>query len=102
MDPNAGNSASAAAPKSKKDKKEKRNYEDGDGKKKFNIKRLFPDELERFTSMRMKKDKEKPHAPAQHHSSAAHYEVPAQETMLHDHADEYVLELFEQMLIAFA
>ncbi|XP_064874617.1 protein diaphanous homolog 1-like [Oncorhynchus nerka] len=99
MDPNAGNSASAAAPKSKKDKKEKRNYEDGDGKKKFNIKRLFPDELERFTSMRMKKDKEKPHAPAQRHSSAAHYEVPAQETMLHDHADEYVLELFEQMLV---
>ncbi|XP_036826236.1 protein diaphanous homolog 1 isoform X3 [Oncorhynchus mykiss] len=99
MDPNAGNSASAAAPKSKKDKKEKRNYEDGDGKKKFNIKRLFPDELERFTSMRMKKDKEKPHAPAQRHSSAAHYEVPAQEAMLHDHPDEYVLELFEQMLV---
>ncbi|XP_064829693.1 protein diaphanous homolog 1-like isoform X2 [Oncorhynchus masou masou] len=86
---NAGNSASAA-PKSKKDKKEKRNYEDGDGKKKF---------LERFTSMRTKKDKEKPHAPAQRHSSAAHYEVPAQETMLHDHPDEYVLELFEQMLV---
>uniref|UniRef100_A0A8C7N8U8 Diaphanous related formin 1 n=1 Tax=Oncorhynchus kisutch TaxID=8019 RepID=A0A8C7N8U8_ONCKI len=49
--------------------------------------------------MRMKKDKEKPHAPAQRHSSAAHYEVPAQEAMLHDHPDEYVLELFEQMLV---
>ncbi|XP_041694570.2 protein diaphanous homolog 1-like isoform X2 [Coregonus clupeaformis] len=89
MDPNAGNSASAATPKSKKDKKEKKSYEDGDGKKKF---------LERFTSMR-KKDKEKPHAPAQRYSNAAHYEVPAQGTMLHDHPDEYVLELFEQMLV---
>uniref|UniRef100_A0A674A2Z9 Diaphanous related formin 1 n=1 Tax=Salmo trutta TaxID=8032 RepID=A0A674A2Z9_SALTR len=56
-------------------------------------------DLERFTSMRMKKDKEKPHAPAQRHSSTAHYEVPTQETMLHDHPDEYVLELFEQMLV---
>uniref|UniRef100_A0A8C7L1Y7 Diaphanous related formin 1 n=1 Tax=Oncorhynchus kisutch TaxID=8019 RepID=A0A8C7L1Y7_ONCKI len=44
-------------------------------------------------------NKEKPHAPAQRHSSAAHYEVPAQEAMLHDHPDEYVLELFEQMLV---
>ena len=33
MDPNTGNSASAAGPK--KDKKAKKNYEDGDGKKKF-------------------------------------------------------------------
>ncbi|XP_041710046.1 protein diaphanous homolog 1 isoform X3 [Coregonus clupeaformis] len=99
MDPNSGNSASAAAPKSKKDKKEKKNYEDGDGKKKFKLKRLIPDELERFTSMRMKKDKEKPHAAGQRHSNAAHYEVPAQGAMLHDHPDEYVLELFEQMLV---
>ncbi|XP_038849865.1 protein diaphanous homolog 1 isoform X1 [Salvelinus namaycush] len=97
MDPNSGNSASA--PKSKKDKKEKKNYEDGDGKKKFKLKRLIPDELERFTSMRMKKDKEKPHAAGQRHSNAAHYEVPTQGTMLHDHPDEYVLELFEQMLV---
>uniref|UniRef100_A0AAZ3SVQ0 Protein diaphanous homolog 1 n=1 Tax=Oncorhynchus tshawytscha TaxID=74940 RepID=A0AAZ3SVQ0_ONCTS len=99
MDPNSGNSASASAPKSKKDKKEKKNYEDGDGKKKFKLKRLIPDELERFTSMRMKKDKEKPHAAGQRHSNAAHYEVPTQGTMLHDHPDEYVLELFEQMLV---
>uniref|UniRef100_A0AAZ3PP65 GBD/FH3 domain-containing protein n=1 Tax=Oncorhynchus tshawytscha TaxID=74940 RepID=A0AAZ3PP65_ONCTS len=55
--------------------------------------------LERFTSMRMKKDKEKPHAAGQRHSNAAHYEVPTQGTMLHDHPDEYVLELFEQMLV---
>ncbi|CDQ93594.1 unnamed protein product, partial [Oncorhynchus mykiss] len=49
--------------------------------------------------MRMKKDKEKPHAAGQRHSNAAHYEVPTQGTMLHDHPDEYVLELFEQMLV---
>ncbi|XP_058505413.1 protein diaphanous homolog 1 isoform X2 [Solea solea] len=91
MDPHTGNSASAAGPK--KDKKSKKNYkeEDGDGKKKF---------LERFTSMRMKKDKEKPgHTQGQRHSSAASYEISAQSAILHDHSDEYVLELFEQMLV---
>ncbi|KAG5853176.1 hypothetical protein ANANG_G00070280 [Anguilla anguilla] len=63
------------------------------------LKRLIPDELERFTSMRMKKDKEKPHVQGQRHSSAAAlYEVPSP-TMLHDHPDDYVLELFEQMLV---
>nr|XP_033488869.1 protein diaphanous homolog 1-like isoform X1 [Epinephelus lanceolatus] len=98
MDPNTGNSASAAGPK--KDKKSKKSIEDGDGKKKFKLKRLIPDELERFTSMRMKKDKEKPgHVPSQRHSSAASYEINAQSAMLHDHSDEYVLELFEQMLV---
>ncbi|KAM8733592.1 protein diaphanous homolog 1 [Acanthopagrus schlegelii] len=98
MDPNTGNSASAAGPK--KDKKSKKNYEDGDGKKKFKLKRLIPDELERFTSMRMKKDKEKPgHNPNQRHSSAANYEINAQSAMMHNHSDEYVLELFEQMLV---
>lgn len=50
--------------------------------------------------MRMKKDKEKPgHMPGQRHSSAASYEISAQSAMLHDHSDEYVLELFEQMLV---
>ncbi|XP_076015765.1 protein diaphanous homolog 1 isoform X2 [Genypterus blacodes] len=89
MDPHSGNSASAAAPK--KDKKSKKNYEDGDGKKKF---------LERFTSIRIKKDKEKQgHTQGQRHSSAANYEINAQSAMLHDHTDEYVLELFEQMLV---
>ncbi|XP_035858563.1 protein diaphanous homolog 1 isoform X2 [Sander lucioperca] len=88
MDPNTGSSASAAGPK--KDKKSKKSYEDGDGKKKF---------LERFTSMR-KKDKEKPvQVPSQRHSSAASYELGAPSAMLHDHSDEYVLELFEQMLV---
>ncbi|XP_077957324.1 protein diaphanous homolog 1 isoform X1 [Gasterosteus aculeatus] len=98
MDPNTGSSASASGPK--KDKKPKKNYEDGEGKKKFTLKRLIPDELERFTSMRMKKDKEKPgQAPSQRHSSAASYEIGPQSAMLHDHSDEYVLELFEQMLV---
>ncbi|XP_034546447.1 protein diaphanous homolog 1-like [Notolabrus celidotus] len=98
MDPHTGNSASAAGPK--KDKKAKKNSEDGDGKKKFKLKRLIPDELERFTSMRMKKDKEKPsHMQGQRHSSAATYEISAQGAMLHDHTDEYVLELFEQMMV---
>ncbi|KAG8004034.1 Protein diaphanous-like protein 1 [Nibea albiflora] len=56
--------------------------------------------MERFTSMRMKKDKEKPgHMPGQRHSSAANYEINPQSAMLHDHTDEYVLELFEQMLV---
>uniref|UniRef100_A0A672G3U4 Diaphanous related formin 1 n=1 Tax=Salarias fasciatus TaxID=181472 RepID=A0A672G3U4_SALFA len=57
--------------------------------------------LERFTSMRKKdKDKDKPgQMPSQRHSSAAIYEINAQSAMLHDHSDEYVLELFEQMLV---
>lgn len=50
--------------------------------------------------MRTKKDKEKPgYVPGQRHSSAANYELTAQSAMLHDHSDEYVLQLFEQMLV---
>ncbi|KAM3867303.1 protein diaphanous homolog 1 [Diretmus argenteus] len=98
MDQYSGNSASASAPK--KEKKAKKSYEDGDVKKKFKLKRLIPDELERFTSMRIKKDKEKAgQLPSQRHSSAASYEISAQTAMLHDHSDEYVLDLFEQMLV---
>ncbi|XP_068596158.1 protein diaphanous homolog 1 [Brachionichthys hirsutus] len=96
MEPSTGSSASAAA--SKKEKKSKKNYEDGDGKKKFKLKRLIPDELERFTSMRMKKEKAVP-VPSQRHSSSANYEINPQSAMLLDHSDEYVLELFEQMLV---
>ncbi|XP_055368335.1 protein diaphanous homolog 1 isoform X2 [Betta splendens] len=89
MESNTGSSASAAG--TKKDKKSKKGYEDGDGKKKF---------LERFTSMRTKKEKEKPsHVPSHRHSSAASYEISAQGPMLHDLTDENVLELFEQMLV---
>ncbi|XP_061136419.1 protein diaphanous homolog 1 [Syngnathus typhle] len=98
MDPSTGYAASAPGPK--KDKKSKKSYEDGEGKKKFKLKRLIPDELERFTSMRMKKDKEKlSHVPGHRHSAAANYEIHAPSAMLHDHPDEYVLELFEQMLV---
>ncbi|XP_036403759.1 protein diaphanous homolog 1-like isoform X2 [Megalops cyprinoides] len=97
MDPQSANSAGMSKPG--KEKKSKKSLDEGDGKKKFTFKRLIPDELERFTSMRMKKDKEKPHIPGQRHSSAAHYEIPAHAAMLHDHPDEYVLELFEQMLV---
>ncbi|XP_056132785.1 protein diaphanous homolog 1 [Lampris incognitus] len=98
MEPYPGNSASAPIPK--KDKKAKKNQEDGDGKKKFKLKRLFPDELERFTSMRIKKDKEKPgQAQGHRHSSASSYELSAQAAMLHDLNDESVLDLFEQMLV---
>ncbi|XP_076148848.1 protein diaphanous homolog 1-like [Alosa pseudoharengus] len=100
MDPNSGNGASAPVSKGGKEKKPKKNYEDGDGKKKFKLKRLIPDELERFTSMRQKKEKEKPsHHPGQRHSTAAQYEVPAGAAMLHEHPDEYVLDLFEKMLV---
>uniref|UniRef100_A0A8C6V356 Diaphanous related formin 1 n=1 Tax=Neogobius melanostomus TaxID=47308 RepID=A0A8C6V356_9GOBI len=59
-------------------------------------------QLERFTSMRMKKDKdkEKPsQIPSQRHSSSASYEMNSQSASLPDHSDEYVLELFEQMLV---
>ncbi|CAL8354942.1 unnamed protein product [Merluccius merluccius] len=98
MESYSGNSASASA--TKKDKKSKKNYEDGDTKKKFKLKRLFPEELERFTSMRIKKDKERgSQAPTQRHSSAACYELSSQSAMLYDLNDESVLELFEQMLV---
>ncbi|MGH0116647.1 UNVERIFIED_CONTAM: hypothetical protein FKN15_012242 [Acipenser sinensis] len=91
MDQQCGSSASAGVPSSKstKDKKSKKNLDDGDGKKKF---------LERFTSMRTKKEKEKPYV-SQRHPSASHYEVPAQSAMLNDLPDNTVLELFEQMLV---
>uniref|UniRef100_A0A7N6BMV7 Diaphanous related formin 1 n=1 Tax=Anabas testudineus TaxID=64144 RepID=A0A7N6BMV7_ANATE len=56
--------------------------------------------LERFTSMRTKKDKEKPgQMPSHRHSSAASYEISAQGPMLHDLTDDKVLDLFEQMLV---
>ncbi|KAK3558541.1 hypothetical protein QTP86_019009, partial [Hemibagrus guttatus] len=63
------------------------------------FKRLIPDELERFTSMRIKKEKEKSGMASQRHSSAVLYEIPSQSGMLQDHSDDYILELFEQMLV---
>ncbi|XP_026095468.1 protein diaphanous homolog 1-like isoform X2 [Carassius auratus] len=99
MDPN---SASGGASKSKKDKekKSKKYDEDGDGKKKFTLKRLIPDELERFTSMRTKKEKEKEKGGTMgnRHSSAPQFEV-YQSASLNELTDESVLELFEQMLV---
>uniref|UniRef100_A0A8B9GXB6 Diaphanous related formin 1 n=1 Tax=Astyanax mexicanus TaxID=7994 RepID=A0A8B9GXB6_ASTMX len=56
-------------------------------------------QLERFTSMRIKKEKEKSSTLSNRHSSAAQYEIPAQNAMLQDHSDDYILELFEQMLV---
>ncbi|XP_037531214.1 protein diaphanous homolog 1 [Nematolebias whitei] len=97
MDQHTGNSASAAG--LKKDKKSKKGNDDGDSKKKFKLKRLIPDELERFTSMRIKKDKEKPNQfPSQRHSSAANYDIGPQGGMM-EYSDEYILDLFEQMLV---
>lgn len=49
--------------------------------------------------MRMKKEKSG-HVPGQRHSSAANYELNPQTAMLHDHSDEYVLDLFERMLVS--
>ncbi|KAM4586804.1 protein diaphanous homolog 1 [Fundulus diaphanus] len=100
MDPNTGGSASSAGPKKEKDRKSKKKDEDGDGKKKFKLKRLFPDELERLTSMRTKKDKEKPaQVPSHRHSSAASYELSSQNAMLFEQSDDDILALFEKMLV---
>ncbi|XP_038131636.1 protein diaphanous homolog 1-like isoform X1 [Cyprinodon tularosa] len=96
MDQNTG--SSSAAPRKEKEKKSKKKDDDGDGKKKFNLKRLIPDELERLTSMRIKKDKEKP-LPSQRHSSAASYEITPQHAMLLEQSDEDILALFEKMLV---
>ncbi|KAM4732380.1 protein diaphanous homolog 1-like isoform 2-T2 [Anableps anableps] len=90
MDQNAGSSASFAGSKKDKEKKSKKKDEDGDGKKKF---------LERLTSMRIKKDKEKPLPPGQRHSSAASYELSPQQAMLLEQNDDDILALFEKMLV---
>ncbi|KAG7259717.1 hypothetical protein CRUP_026757 [Coryphaenoides rupestris] len=119
MDSYSGNVASASS--TKKEKKAKKQYEDGETKKKFylwtaktaaitipisKLKRLIPEELERFTSMRTKKDKERgggdtrdTRGPNQRHSAAASYELSGQSALLYDLKDESVLELFEQMLV---
>uniref|UniRef100_A0A8C9JB90 Protein diaphanous homolog 1 n=1 Tax=Panthera tigris altaica TaxID=74533 RepID=A0A8C9JB90_PANTA len=55
------------------------------------------DELERFTSMRIKKEKEKPNS-AHRNSSAAYGDDPTAQS-LQDVSDEQVLVLFEQMLL---
>ncbi|XP_030069397.1 protein diaphanous homolog 1 isoform X2 [Microcaecilia unicolor] len=76
--------------RSSKDKKKPKNLEEGgDSKsKKF---------LERFTSMRIKKEKEKPYLSQR--NSATYAEIPSPSLMLQDLPDDTVLELFEQMLV---
>ncbi|XP_069892350.1 protein diaphanous homolog 1 [Dipodomys merriami] len=70
---------------------------DGGKSKKFTLKRLMADELERFTSMRIKKEKEKPNS-AHRNSSASYGDDPTAQS-LNDISDEQVLILFEQMLV---
>ncbi|KAG6924041.1 diaphanous related formin 1 [Chelydra serpentina] len=66
--------------------------------KKFTLKRLMADELERFTSMRIKKEKEKSNV-AHRNSSASYMDVPSAGQMLQEITDQDVLVLFEQMLV---
>uniref|UniRef100_A0A8C6D1J6 Protein diaphanous homolog 1 n=1 Tax=Moschus moschiferus TaxID=68415 RepID=A0A8C6D1J6_MOSMO len=87
-----------------RDKKKGRNPDElpsagGDGgkSKKFTLKRLMADELERFTSMRSKKEKEKPNSA--HRNSSAFYGDDPTAQSLQDVSDEQVLVLFEQMLL---
>ncbi|XP_028383158.1 protein diaphanous homolog 1 isoform X1 [Phyllostomus discolor] len=69
---------------------------DGGKSKKFTLKRLMADELERFTSMRIKKEKEK--SSSAHRNSALYGDDPTAQS-LQDISDEQVLALFEQMLV---
>ncbi|XP_005881139.2 PREDICTED: protein diaphanous homolog 1 [Myotis brandtii] len=59
------------------------------------LKRLMADELERFTSMRIKKEKEKPNSS---HRNSSYGDDPSAQS-LQDISDEQVLILFEQMLV---
>ncbi|KAL6048588.1 hypothetical protein STEG23_002273, partial [Scotinomys teguina] len=70
---------------------------DGGKPKKFTLKRLMADELERFTSMRIKKEKEKPSS--SHRNSSASYGDDPTSQPLQDFSDEQVLVFFEQMLV---
>lgn len=100
MDPPAGGGGYGGGPpaptKSTKEKKKMKNPEEGGGEKskKFTFKRLMVDELERFTSMRIKKEKDKPYM--SHRNSANYTDNPLQ--TLQELNDETVLDLFEQML----
>ncbi|CAO2593830.1 Protein diaphanous homolog 1 [Lemmus lemmus] len=70
---------------------------DGGKPKKFTLKRLMADELERFTSMRIKKEKEKPNS-AHRNSSALYGDDPTAQP-LSEYTDEQILVFFEQMLV---
>ncbi|XP_067900199.1 protein diaphanous homolog 1-like [Heterodontus francisci] len=75
-----------------KSSKAKKNLEEGEKKTKFTFKKLIPDELERFTSIRKK---EKPNAHSRRPSTPI-YETHSALTSL---SDKEVLDLFEQMLL---
>ncbi|KAH0501847.1 Protein diaphanous-like protein 1 [Microtus ochrogaster] len=70
---------------------------DGGKPKKFTLKRLMADELERFTSMRIKKEKEKTNS-AHRNSSALYGDDPTAQP-LQEYTDEQILVFFEQMLV---
>ncbi|XP_069825339.1 protein diaphanous homolog 1 isoform X2 [Dendropsophus ebraccatus] len=97
MDPPAGGGGGGygggppANSKSSKDKKKMKNPEEGGGGGGGEKSKKF---LERFTSMRIKKEKEKPYM--SHRNSANYTDNPLQ--TLQELNDETVLELFEQML----
>ncbi|XP_059845923.1 protein diaphanous homolog 1-like [Hypanus sabinus] len=87
--------ASGSSKTKEKSGKGKKSLDEGEKKTKFTFKKLIPDELERFTSIR-KKDKEKPNVHTRH-SSIPSYET--QSSVLMGVTDNEVLDLFEQMLI---
>ncbi|XP_067852142.1 protein diaphanous homolog 1-like [Heptranchias perlo] len=89
------NEASGPSRGKEKSSKMKKSQEEGEKKTKFTFKKLIPDELERFTSIR-KKEKEKPYVHARH-SSTTVYE--AHSSALFSLSDKEVLDLFEQMLL---
>ncbi|CAH2275884.1 diaphanous homolog 1 isoform X2 [Pelobates cultripes] len=100
MDPPAGGGGAGpmGPPKSTKEKKKLKSQEEGgDGKsKKFTFKRLMVDELERFTSMRLKKEKDKPYMPNRNSANYSDAAGPLQ--TLQELPDDTILQLFEQML----
>lgn len=56
-------------------------------------------QLERFTSMRIKKEKEKPNA-THRNSSTSYSDVSGAGQLLQEISDDDVLVLFEQMLVS--
>ncbi|XP_073477055.1 protein diaphanous homolog 1-like isoform X2 [Aquarana catesbeiana] len=95
MDPTQGGGGYGGGPpaptKSTKDKKKMKSQDEGGGGGGGEKSKKF---LERFTSMRIKKEKDKPYMA--HRNSANYSDNPLQ--TLQELNDETVLELFEQML----
>ncbi|XP_078087665.1 protein diaphanous homolog 1 [Mustelus asterias] len=76
-----------------KSSKAKKSIDEGEKKTKFTFKKLIPDELERFTSIRKK---EKPYIQSKHPTTPIYENQPF---ALNTLSDTEVLELFEQMLL---